>query len=83
MPNPKAGAGSIINFPRLIAHGFANTGDRAARALFILAPGENFEKFFEEPSALPPELPPARRKSPQCNSHASSNEIASSSPYGA
>ena len=54
--------GAIVNFPRFIPHGFANTGNRPVRALFTVVPGENFEKFFEELSALPVDRPPDMAK---------------------
>ena len=52
-----AGAGSLINFPRNVVHGFRNTSSVPARALFIATPGENFEAFFNELSAFAPTMP--------------------------
>lgn len=58
----KATDGAVINFPRSIVHAFRNSGNRPGRALFMVTPGENFEKFFEELSALPPSVPPDMAK---------------------
>jgi quercetin dioxygenase-like cupin family protein len=52
-----AAAGSVINFPRNVVHGFRNTSGAPARALFIATPGENFEAFFNELSAVAPTRP--------------------------
>src|SRR6185503_12024187 len=54
----KATAGAVINFPRLIPHGFKNVGKKDGRAIFTVIPGTNFEKFFEDLSALPSGQPP-------------------------
>jgi quercetin dioxygenase-like cupin family protein len=56
--NYKAGVGAVINFPRLVAHGFSNTAHRPARAMFTVTPGENFDRFFQELSKLPADQPP-------------------------
>ena len=48
-----AGAGAVVNFPRLRPHGFGNIGKKPTRAMFTVVPGANFEKFFEELCALP------------------------------
>lgn len=53
----KASAGAVVNFPRSVVHGFRNVGTKSARALFIVTPGENFEKFFHELSSVAPHLP--------------------------
>jgi quercetin dioxygenase-like cupin family protein len=53
-----AGPGAVINFPRLIPHGFRNISKKQTRALFTVVPGKNFEKFFEQPCALPADEPP-------------------------
>lgn len=50
--------GAVINFPRFISHGFRNAGKTPGRAIFTVIPGANFEKFFEELSALPGDRPP-------------------------
>ena len=52
-----AQAGAVINFPRNVVHGFRNTSSIPARALFIATPGENFEAFFNELSAVAPTMP--------------------------
>jgi quercetin dioxygenase-like cupin family protein len=54
--------GFKMNFPRFIPHGFRNVGTKPARALFDVIPGANFEKFFEELSALPSDEPPDMAK---------------------
>ncbi len=54
----KARRGAVINFPRFVPHGFTNIGKELGRALFTVTPGANFEKFFEELSALPVNAPP-------------------------
>ena len=53
-----APAGTIGFFPRHIAHGFSNLGSTPAMGRFLVTPGANFEKFFGELSALPPDQPP-------------------------
>lgn len=53
-----AGPGAVVNFPRLIPHGFGNISKRPTRALFVVLPGANFEKFFGELCALPADEPP-------------------------
>jgi len=57
-----AQAGAVINFPRNVVHGFRNVGEVPARALFIATPGENFEAFFGELSAVAPTMPADRDK---------------------
>jgi quercetin dioxygenase-like cupin family protein len=52
-----AGAGAVINFPRNVVHSFRNVGKVPTRALFIVTPGENFEEFFGELSAVAPTIP--------------------------
>jgi uncharacterized cupin superfamily protein len=52
-----ARAGAVVNFPRNVVHGFRNVGKVPARALFIATPGENFEAFFSELSAVAPTMP--------------------------
>ena len=53
----RASAGSIVNFPRLVAHGFRNVSAAPVRSLFVATPGENFESFFRELSAVAPTVP--------------------------
>jgi quercetin dioxygenase-like cupin family protein len=53
----RASAGAIVNFPRLVAHGFRNVSNAPVRSLFIVTPGENFESFFRELSAIAPTMP--------------------------
>jgi len=55
-------AGESRYFPRHVVHGFTNVGAEPARTLFFVSPGANFERFFEELSALPADLPPAPAK---------------------
>jgi hypothetical protein len=47
----------VANFPRNIVHGFRNVSDQPARALFVVTPGENFERFFHELSSIAPDVP--------------------------
>jgi len=58
----KATTGAIAFFPRNIVHGFSNPGKLPAKVRFVVSPGANFEKFFEELSALPPSQPPDMTK---------------------
>lgn len=58
----KAGPGAVVNFPRLSPHGFGNMGKKSTRAVFTVAPGANFEEFFEELCALPVDEPPNMAK---------------------
>lgn len=58
----RATAGAVVNFPRSIAHGFRNVGSKPARALFIVTPGENFERFFQELSVAAPHVPADKTK---------------------
>lgn len=53
----RATAGAVVYFPRSITHGFRNVGTTPARALFIVTPGENFERFFEELGSIAPNVP--------------------------
>lgn len=48
-----ANKGAIANFPRYVAHGFRNSRERPARALFVVTPGRSFANFFDELSSLP------------------------------
>ena len=52
-----AKAGAVANFPRNVVHGFRNVSAAPARAMFIVTPGENFESFFREMSAVDPSMP--------------------------
>jgi quercetin dioxygenase-like cupin family protein len=54
----KATADAVAFFPRHTIHGFGNVGTKPARTRFLVSPGANFEKFFEELSALPAHQPP-------------------------
>jgi quercetin dioxygenase-like cupin family protein len=58
----KASAGAVLYFPRFVAHGFTNVGKTIGRGFFIASPGENFERFFTELSALPTNQPPDMAK---------------------
>jgi mannose-6-phosphate isomerase-like protein (cupin superfamily) len=58
----KASAGAVLYFPRHVPHGFTIVGKTTARAFFIVSPGENFERFFTELSALPTNQPPDMAK---------------------
>jgi quercetin dioxygenase-like cupin family protein len=58
----KAPAGAIAFFPRDVVHAFANVGNAPANVRFLATPGANFEKFFEELSALPADQPPDMAK---------------------
>jgi quercetin dioxygenase-like cupin family protein len=53
----RAGAGSILNFTRGVAHGFQGVGTPASRALHVVTPGGSFEQFMHELVALPPGPP--------------------------
>lgn len=53
-----ASAGAVAFFPRGVMHAFFNTGKVPAKARFIVSPGLNFERFFDELSALPADEPP-------------------------
>jgi quercetin dioxygenase-like cupin family protein len=50
--------GAVANFPRFVPHGFRNTSQQPARALFVVTPGRSFAKFFDELSSLPSNVPP-------------------------
>ena len=58
----KATAGAVLYFPRLVPHAFTNVGKTKGRALFVVSPGENFERFFTDLSALPAHQPPDMAK---------------------
>jgi quercetin dioxygenase-like cupin family protein len=53
-----ASAGAVASFPRGVPHAFTNTGERPARIFWVVTPGENFEKFFDDASKLPSDAPP-------------------------
>lgn len=55
-------AGATLNFSRHISHGFRNVGKQSGRVLFFVTPGVNFEKFFNELSSLPANIPPDLEK---------------------
>lgn len=52
-----AKAGDHILFPRQVVHAFQNPGSKAAKAVFTVVPGGNFEDFFNKLAALPPGPP--------------------------
>lgn len=54
----QATANAVAFFPRHVVHGFTNQAKTSARCRFLASPGANFEKFFDELSALPDQLPP-------------------------
>lgn len=58
----RATRGAVIHLPRLVPHGFRNIGKKPGRIMFTIIPGANFEKFFEELSALPADPPPDMAK---------------------
>jgi quercetin dioxygenase-like cupin family protein len=49
--------GSVLNFPRGIAHGFQGVGTPVSRALHLVTPGTSFERFLHELVSLPPGPP--------------------------
>lgn len=58
----KVTEGAVINFPRLVPHGFRNISSESGRAIFTVVPGAKFEKFFDELGALPPAEAPNKSK---------------------
>ncbi|MDX2247373.1 MAG: cupin domain-containing protein [Bacteroidia bacterium] len=54
----KAEAGAEIFFPRFVPHAFQNIGTTPGKTLWTIVPGGNFEAFFEELNALPPDREP-------------------------
>jgi quercetin dioxygenase-like cupin family protein len=52
-----AAKGTVASFPRNVVHGFRNISGRAARALFIVTPGQSFENFFRELNQVAPTIP--------------------------
>lgn len=58
----RASAGAILHFPRRIPHGFQNVGAKLGRTLWVVNPGANFERFFEEINTLPRNAPPDMNK---------------------
>ncbi|QMU28166.1 cupin domain-containing protein [Adhaeribacter radiodurans] len=52
-----AQAGASIFFPKGVAHAFQNASSKAAKAIFTVVPGANFEAFFTKLAALPPGTP--------------------------
>lgn len=53
----QAGPGSILNFARGTAHGFANVGNTSGETIWTVTPGGNFQAFFHELAAFPPGPP--------------------------
>lgn len=53
---------AVINFPKLVPHGFRNASTKPCRVVFTIVPGHNFEKFFVELGSLPSEGPPDMAK---------------------
>ena len=60
----KLDAGAAVFMERNSRHGFANTGDRPARAVMVAVPG-GIENFFREAASVLPAGPPAGPPSPQ------------------
>ncbi len=58
----KAQVGAVLYFPRFVPHAFTNVSKTNGRAFFVVSPGENFERFFTELSALPSNQPPDMAK---------------------
>lgn len=56
-----AKAGDNVFLPKHVAHAFQNAGSKAARAIFTVVPGGNFEEFFDELAALPPGEPDMKK----------------------
>jgi hypothetical protein len=53
-----AGPGAVVSFPRLIPPGFGIFSETQTRAISTVAPGANFEKFFDDLCASPADEPP-------------------------
>lgn len=60
----KLGAGAAVFMERNSRHGFANTGDRPARALMVAMPG-GIENFFREAASVLPAGPPVGPPPPE------------------
>jgi len=58
----KATTGATLNFVRGIPHGFKNIGETPGKTLWVVTPGEQFGKFFDELAALPSNQPPDMAK---------------------
>jgi quercetin dioxygenase-like cupin family protein len=56
----KAGAGSILNFPRGIYHGYRSIAD-AGDMTWVITPGASFQAFFRELATFPPGPPDVKR----------------------
>jgi quercetin dioxygenase-like cupin family protein len=52
-----AGPGSTLNFARGTPHGFRNIGNKPGKTLWVVTPGESFQKFFRELAQVPPGPP--------------------------
>lgn len=48
-----AKAGDTLHFPRGVMHGFTHTGAGVGKTIWTVAPGANFEEFFNKLAALP------------------------------
>lgn len=53
----RAGAGSVLNFTRGMAHGFKGIATPISRVLHVVTPGTSFEQFLHELVSLPPGPP--------------------------
>jgi quercetin dioxygenase-like cupin family protein len=56
----KAGAGTILNFPRGIYHGYRAIGS-AGDMTWVITPGASFQAFFRELGTFPPGPPDLKR----------------------
>ncbi|MFN0030979.1 MAG: cupin domain-containing protein [Flavobacteriales bacterium] len=56
-----ANAGSEIFFPRHTPHAFQNVGSGAGKTDWVVAPGGNFEDFFDKLASLPAGPPDMQR----------------------
>jgi hypothetical protein len=52
----------MVNFPRLTPHGFGIFSETQTLAISAVAPGANFEKFFEDLCASPEDEPPDKEE---------------------
>ena len=58
----EAKSGTVLHFPRHIAHGFRNIGATSGRMIWLSTPGVKVECFFDELAALPVDAPPDMEK---------------------
>jgi quercetin dioxygenase-like cupin family protein len=56
----KAGAGSLLNFPRGIYHGYRAIGE-GGDMTWVVNPGASFQAFFRELASFPPGPPDLKR----------------------